>query len=132
MGSERRQMSDEEKIPLEARGVAWPLTVYVCQTCCRPTLFKEDKCCQGFVVGILVMPIAREIEEYLIEELDLTTRAYNNLKRANIDTVGQLLSKSRGWVQAIPNMGVLAMRSVDEALAAHDLKLKEELNDDNE
>lgn len=37
-------------------GVGWPLTVYVCEQCRRPSLFRDDRCCSGFVEEVLVEP----------------------------------------------------------------------------
>lgn len=60
-----------------------------------------------------------------IEDLYLTARAYNCLKRAGVNTVGELLARSRAWVNSIPNMGQLTMRDIDERLAELGLRLGE-------
>ena len=61
-----------------------------------------------------------------IEELDLTVRSYNCLKRAGIQTVGDLVQKSESELAAIPNFGRKSIEEVRETLAAHGLTLKGE------
>src|SRR5919199_564391 len=46
---------------------------------------------------------AGPMHDILIEELELGVRSYNCLKRAGIQTVGDLISKSEGELNAIPN-----------------------------
>lgn len=45
--------------PPSADGVAWPLTVYICQHCARPTLWREDRCCGGLVDAVKVTPVGK-------------------------------------------------------------------------
>ena len=45
------------------------------------------------------------LDEILIEELELGVRSYNCLKRAGVQTVGDLVRKSRAELNAIPNFG---------------------------
>ena len=53
------------------------------------------------------------MHDILIEELELGVRSYNCLKRAGIQTVGDLISKSEGELAAIPNFG---KKSIDEVI----------------
>ena len=53
------------------------------------------------------------MDDILIEELELGVRSYNCLKRAGIQTVGDLVSKSEGELHAIPNFG---KKSIDEVI----------------
>ena len=53
------------------------------------------------------------MDDILIEELELGVRSYNCLKRAGIQTVGDLISKSEGELNAIPNFG---KKSIDEVI----------------
>src|ERR671925_374394 len=53
------------------------------------------------------------MDDILIEELELGVRSYNCLKRAGIQTVGDLISKSEGELAAIPNFG---KKSIDEVI----------------
>src|SRR6476469_3223678 len=48
---------------------------------------------------------ANGLDEILIEELELGVRSYNCLKRAGVQTVGDLVRKSRSELNAIPNFG---------------------------
>src|SRR2546423_2048599 len=48
---------------------------------------------------------AGPMHDILIEELELGVRPYNCLKRAGIQTVGDLLSQSQGELNAIPHFG---------------------------
>lgn len=108
--------------------VKWPLAIYVCQTCARPSLFKEDRCCSGFYDTVYVEPIEVEPEvyEYMIEELEMAVRPYNILKNEGINTIGELMKKSRKEIEALPSMGKMSMDSLEKALAEFNLRLKED------
>ena len=54
--------------------------------------------------------------EILIDELELSVRSYNCLKRAGIETIGQLLTKSESELAAIPNFGQKSIEEVIETL----------------
>ena len=58
------------------------------------------------------------MDDILIEELELGVRSYNCLKRAGIQTVGDLVSKSEGELSAIPNFGKKSIDEVMETLLA--------------
>jgi DNA-directed RNA polymerase subunit alpha len=60
----------------------------------------------------------------LIEELELGVRSYNCLKRAGIQTVGDLISKSEAELNAIPNFGKKSIDEVIETLHARGLNLR--------
>jgi DNA-directed RNA polymerase subunit alpha len=62
----------------------------------------------------------------LIEELELGVRSYNCLKRAGIQTVGDLISKSEAELNAIPNFGKKSIDEVIETLEARGLHLRDE------
>ena len=66
------------------------------------------------------------MDDILIEELELGVRSYNCLKRAGIQTVGDLVSKSEGELNAIPNFGKKSIDEVVETLAARGLNLRED------
>jgi DNA-directed RNA polymerase subunit alpha len=61
------------------------------------------------------------MQDILIEELELGVRSYNCLKRAGIQTVGDLVSKSEGELNAIPNFGKKSIDEVIETLHARGL-----------
>jgi DNA-directed RNA polymerase subunit alpha len=66
------------------------------------------------------------MDDILIEELELGVRSYNCLKRAGIQTVGELVSKSEGELNAIPNFGKKSIDEVIETLAARGLSLRDD------
>jgi DNA-directed RNA polymerase subunit alpha len=62
----------------------------------------------------------------LIEELELGVRSYNCLKRAGIQTVGDLISKSEAELNAIPNFGKKSIDEVIETLEGRGLHLRQD------
>jgi DNA-directed RNA polymerase subunit alpha len=66
------------------------------------------------------------MDDILIEELELGVRSYNCLKRAGIQTVGDLISKSEAELNAIPNFGKKSIDEVIETLNARGLGLRED------
>ena len=73
-------------------------------------------------------PAALQGEEWgiLIEELELGVRSYNCLKRAGIQTVGDLISKSEAELNAIPNFGKKSIDEVIETLHSRGLNLRQD------
>src|SRR5207302_6481416 len=63
------------------------------------------------------------MDDILIEELELGVRSYNCLKRAGIQTVGDLVSKTEAELNAIPNFGKKSIDEVVETLHARGLAL---------
>jgi DNA-directed RNA polymerase subunit alpha len=79
------------------------------------------------VGGTLGVPGGRgggPMDDILIEELELGVRSYNCLKRAGIQTVGDLVSKSEGELAAIPNFGKKSIDEVIETLNQRGLSLR--------
>ncbi len=66
------------------------------------------------------------MHDILIEELELGVRSYNCLKRAGIQTVGDLISKSEGELNAIPNFGKKSIDEVIETLHNRGLDLRDD------
>jgi DNA-directed RNA polymerase subunit alpha len=66
------------------------------------------------------------MDDILIEELELGVRSYNCLKRAGIQTVGDLVSKSESELAAIPNFGKKSIDEVIETLHTRGLGLRNE------
>jgi DNA-directed RNA polymerase subunit alpha len=66
------------------------------------------------------------MDDILIEELELGVRSYNCLKRAGIQTVGDLVSKSEAELNAIPNFGKKSIDEVQETLSARGLELRDD------
>jgi len=75
--------------------------------------------------GLAARP-AGAMDDILIEELELGVRSYNCLKRAGIQTVGELIAKSEGELNAIPNFGKKSIDEVIETLAARGLGLRQD------
>jgi DNA-directed RNA polymerase subunit alpha len=69
---------------------------------------------------------AAEGDDRLIEELEIGVRAYNCLKRAGIQTVGDLVQRSESELNAIPNFGKRSTDEVKDALNALGLSLRDE------
>ncbi len=66
------------------------------------------------------------MDDILIEELELGVRSYNCLKRAGIQTVGDLVTKTESELNAIPNFGKKSIDEVIETLHARGLGLRNE------
>jgi DNA-directed RNA polymerase subunit alpha len=64
------------------------------------------------------------MDDILIEELELGVRSYNCLKRAGVQTVGDLIQKSESELNAIPNFGRKSIEEVKETLEARGLSLR--------
>jgi DNA-directed RNA polymerase subunit alpha len=77
-------------------------------------------------VGAGAGPGAGPMQDILIEELELGVRSYNCLKRAGIQTVGDLISKSESELAAIPNFGKKSIDEVVETLNARGLNLRDD------
>jgi DNA-directed RNA polymerase subunit alpha len=66
------------------------------------------------------------MDDHMIEELELGVRSYNCLKRAGVQTVGELVLLSRAKLSAIPNFGSKSIDEVEETLAARGLSLAQD------
>lgn len=64
--------------------------------------------------------------EMTIEELDLSVRSYNCLKRAGINTVQELTEKTEPDMMKVRNLGRKSLEEVKEKLAALGLSLRKE------
>jgi len=69
---------------------------------------------------------AGEGDDRLIEELEIGVRAYNCLKRAGVQTIGDLVQKSENELSAIPNFGRKSIEEVKETLRVRGLGLRDE------
>ena len=59
-----------------------------------------------------------------IEELDLSVRAYNCLKRAGINTVNELVQKNQEDMMKVRNLGKKSLEEVEQKLQALGLGLR--------
>ncbi len=71
-----------------------------------------------------------KILELSIEELDLSVRSSNCLKRAGINTVEDLLKKTEDEMMRVRNLGRKSLEEVIQKLASLGLKLKQNDEDD--
>ncbi len=65
-----------------------------------------------------------KITEMLVEELDLSVRSYNCLKRAGINTVEELIQKTPEDMMKVRNLGKKSLEEVEQKLANLGLSLK--------
>jgi len=81
-------------------------------------------------IGDVEIMVEKEEEErnkildMSIEELDLSVRSYNCLKRANINTVGELIMKTEEDMMKVRNLGKKSLEEVDAKLASLGLSLR--------
>ena len=67
-----------------------------------------------------------KVLEITIEELDLSVRSYNCLKRANINTVQELIERDEEDMMKVRNLGRKSLEEVQQKLAALGLSLKQD------
>ncbi len=67
-----------------------------------------------------------KVLEMTIEELDLSVRSYNCLKRAGINTVQELTTKTEDDMMKVRNLGRKSLEEVKNKLAELDLSLRTE------
>jgi DNA-directed RNA polymerase subunit alpha len=65
-----------------------------------------------------------KVLEMSIEELELSVRASNGLKRANINTVGDLIEKTREEMSKIRNLGQKSLEEIERKLKELELGFK--------
>jgi DNA-directed RNA polymerase subunit alpha len=94
------------------------------------TIFPWEALSQSAVILVnqfssfrdLEVPMAKTLsplpEQYdtPLEELNLSTRSYNSLRRAGIFTLGQLIEKSREGLPPLPGLGAKSRTEVEELL----------------
>lgn len=66
-----------------------------------------------------------KVLEMTIEELDLSVRSYNCLKRAGINTVQELTERTMDDMMKVRNLGKKSLEEVEQKLAALGLSLKQ-------
>jgi DNA-directed RNA polymerase subunit alpha len=69
-----------------------------------------------------------KVLDMTIEELDLSVRSFNCLKRANINTVSDLISKTQDEMIKVRNLGRKSLEEVEHKLAMMGLSLADEDN----
>ncbi len=86
-----------------------------------------DLCEEMSGMNILVSKEEDEQEKVLempIEEMDLSVRSYNCLKRANINTVDDLIKKSKSDMLKVRNLGLKSIEEVVNKLESYGLSLR--------
>ena len=69
-----------------------------------------------------------KVMEMTIDDMDLSVRSYNCLKRANINTVADLISKTEDEMMKVRNLGRKSLEEVINKLAMMGLALADEEN----
>lgn len=72
-----------------------------------------------------------KVLEMTIEELDLSVRSFNCLKRAGINSVGDLVQKTEDEMIKVRNLGKKSLEEVENKLAELNLSLKKKEDKDN-
>ncbi len=67
-----------------------------------------------------------KLMELPIEEMDLSVRSYNCLKRAGVNTMEDLLKKSRGDMLKVKNLGIKSIDEVIQKLESYGLSLRKD------
>jgi DNA-directed RNA polymerase subunit alpha len=100
-------LTPEEAISLSAKILTEYLTVFV-------ELTEEAR-----EADIMVEKEETQVEKTLemtVEELDLSVRSYNSLKRAGINTVQELTSKNKEEMMQIRNLGKKSLEEITDKL----------------
>ena len=70
--------------------------------------------------------VKEKVLEMTIEELDMSVRSFNCLKRAGIDTVEDLVNKTEDDMIKVRNLGKKSLEEVIQKLHSLGLSLKKE------
>ncbi len=103
-------MSPEDAVSLSARIFESHLQLFANMDSAQPTSTDTEG-------GSEAETDAGDIDNMSIDELELSVRSYNCLKRAGINTVGDLRAKTMEDLSKVRNMG---RKSIDEILAKMD------------
>ena len=76
------------------------------------------------VQGVEIMVEKEKILEMTIEELDLSVRSYNCLKRAGINTVDELVQRNEEEMMKVRNLGRKSLEEVQQKLVGLGLSLR--------
>lgn len=88
-------------------------------------LAEEEELEEGTFTEIEENDTAK-VMEMTIEDLDLSVRSYNCLKRANINTVANLTEKTEEEMMKVRNLGRKSLEEVKKKLQELDLSLRKE------
>lgn len=87
---------------------------------------REPVVAEGVAAVEAADPATGGENDILIDELELSVRSYNCLKRAGVETIGQLLAKSESELAAIPNFGQKSIEEVIENLQGRGHQLRQD------
>ena len=87
---------------------------------------REPVIAEGVATAEGAAPATGGENDILIDELELSVRSYNCLKRAGVETIGQLLVKSESELAAIPNFGQKSIEEVIENLQGRGHQLRQD------
>jgi len=105
--------------PKDAIGTAAKMLVDHLQTIID---LSEAKLEEDFMIERKTEEINRNLEKP-IEDLDLSVRSYNCLKRAGINTLGELIEKSEEDMMRVRNLGKKSLKEVKQKLEEMNLSL---------
>ncbi|HBF86091.1 MAG TPA: DNA-directed RNA polymerase subunit alpha [Clostridiales bacterium] len=89
-------------------------------------LFETTEVMQGNIVVPPKIDMITKIREMTIEDMDLSVRSYNCLKRANIHTVDDLTKKTEEDMLKVRNLGKKSLDEVIYKLNSYGLSLMKE------
>lgn len=92
------------------------------------TDLSEDKAEEGSTIKAPVEEQPDTMHNMTIEELDLSVRSFNCLKRANINTVADLVNKTESEMIKVRNLGRKSLEEVKQKLQMMNLSLASEDN----
>ena len=88
-----------------------------------------EQVAQGSTIFTAKAPVkAGESNEKPIEALELSVRSYNCLKRANIETIGDLIAKTEDEMMKVRNLGKKSLKEVKQKLSNLNLSFRNEKN----
>jgi DNA-directed RNA polymerase subunit alpha len=73
----------------------------------------------------------QKLLETSIEDLDLSVRSYNCLKRANVNTVGHLVSMTADEMMKVRNLGKKSLEEIQNKVAELGLEFKGDVDESN-
>jgi DNA-directed RNA polymerase subunit alpha len=108
-------LSPEEAVGMAAKILTQQLNIFSRLTEQPSTLISDDA----------DSALSGKSMEMTIEELDLSVRAFNCLKRAGINTVGELVQKDQDDMMKVRNLGKKSLEEVEQKLAVLGLSLRQ-------
>ena len=84
----------------------------------------EGVFCRGIVFDIKSLSESNEKLNITLEELDLSVRSYNCLKRSGVNSVGDIVKKSMEELCRVRNMGRKCVEEVEEKMGEMGLELR--------